>query len=179
MPNKRSVQFTLKNAILITLVSLISVGSLASILFEEHSCRGIDERSDRISFTYRATAGGVEFHYNSGCEDPVVLMGITAPGRFDITYHYFNGSTYNLKFTICEVSTFQFSPYFDYQLQGEWANGWVVDRSNESSIYYSFAKKDGEFPLPYCNTMELEKIEVNGDVAYFTTSWKDVEVDTW
>lgn len=178
MPVIVSRKGMIRNAILVIIILLLSVGSLSLIFRPNYGCGVIDEQADWVSFTYHANAGGVDFHYHTGHENRQIWMEIAEPGSYNITYHYFNGSTGNVKFTVCEVANFTFSPYFDRPLQGEWADGWVVDHSNETMTSYSFIRKEGFFEVPYCSERDLEKIEVNGDVGYFTTSWEDIEVDT-
>ena len=90
----------IRNSIIVIIILLLSTGTLTLIIFPNYGYNLIDEQSDSITIKYYAYAGGAEFHYHTGHGNYKLLMAITEPGRFNITYYYFDGSTNNINFSI-------------------------------------------------------------------------------
>lgn len=161
---------TNRNTILVIIIVLISAGVLSMLLYADYGYRRIDEKSDWISFTYHTEAGGWEFSFDSQYDNPTMLIKVKEPGWYNITYYYFNGNTESEMVYVCE--RFENITMEDGMilLQGEWSDGWIVINS------FSYNREEPQLLKP--GAKNLEKIEVNGEVGYFKTSLKNIDVDT-
>lgn len=156
---------------------LILFGIITIPLNRQSIFRNIDERSDWISSTYHAEAGGCKFSFNSEYYDPPVRMKVEEDGWYNITFYYFNGSTESKNVYVGKgyeniTGEWWGMPGEPKVSEGRWA------RWSDGLFITLISIKDGEFPVLNHGAKNVEKIKVNGDVGYFTTSWKDIEVDT-
>lgn len=170
-----SMSDTSKRIFFWIVIILMATGVLAMVINRHFVFRKIDERSDWMSSTYEAEAGGWKFSFNSEYDNPWLRMKVKEPGWYNFTYYYFDGDKGSQTVYACEKSERCNNTTIDegmLLMRGERSDGWIVI----NSIGGWGAEK---FPAIYHRTTELEKIEVDGEMGYFKTSWKEIEVDRW